>query len=199
MDIYFIRHGQTDWNAAGKMQGQTDIPLNETGIAEAINSKNKVDALVFDAAYSSTLRRAMHTAEIILGDNKHKLTHDHRLMERNYGIFEGEHYLEYEKMKSAHSSLFPEKGESREKFVERIKGFIDEKYHSHHSQSIIIFSHGGVYRALLSALFGLTWEQYKEYKIRNCELKHLRLSTGKAQLIEDGKVILEMPWAHKKQ
>jgi broad specificity phosphatase PhoE len=199
MDIYFIRHGQTDWNAAGKMQGQTDIPLNETGIAEAHASKNKVDALVFDAAYSSTLRRAMHTAEIMLGDKKHKLTHDHRLMERNYGAFEGTHYEEYERMGKTRSTFHPEKGESREQFIGRIRGFIDEMYGLHHNQSIVIFSHGGVYRALLAALFDLTWEQYKQYKIHNCDVRHIRLSAGKAQLLEDGKVILETPWVHKKQ
>ena len=65
MKLYVMRHGQTDWNVAGKIQGSTDIELNETGIKQAEATKEKLLGENIDVIISSPLKRARKTAEII--------------------------------------------------------------------------------------------------------------------------------------
>lgn len=89
MKLYFVRHGQTDWNASDRLQGQSDIPLNETGVAQAESLRDQIRqrGLHFDAIYSSPLQRVRKTAEIIA--NGQPIIIDARLNERNAGQFEG--------------------------------------------------------------------------------------------------------------
>ena len=68
MNIYVIRHGETDWNAGRRIQGRSDIPLNEKGRQLAKVTAEALKDIVFGAAYSSPLKRAMETARIILRD-----------------------------------------------------------------------------------------------------------------------------------
>ena len=65
MKIYVMRHGQTDWNLAGKAQGRTDIELNDTGIEQAKQTKKQIDNYKIDLIICSPLKRARKTAEII--------------------------------------------------------------------------------------------------------------------------------------
>ena len=88
MKIYLVRHGQTDWNLFHKAQGQTDIPLNETGRAQAKALAEKVKDYKFDICYASPLSRAKETAEIVT-NGKCKIVFDENLKERNYGDLEG--------------------------------------------------------------------------------------------------------------
>lgn len=90
MNLYFVRHGQTDWNIQRLTQGWTDIPLDETGIkqAEALRDKLAQSNLKFDAVYSSPLQRVHRTAEIVTSEN-YEIMLDDRLKERNCGKFEG--------------------------------------------------------------------------------------------------------------
>lgn len=64
--LYIMRHGKTDWNAKHKLQGRTDIPLNEEGIQMAEQAKEKYKDVNFDICYCSPLVRAKKTAEIVL-------------------------------------------------------------------------------------------------------------------------------------
>lgn len=89
MKIYLIRHGQTDWNLAKRVQGRTDNPLNETGIRQAEQLKEKLQAYSFDICYASPLKRALQTAEIIV-NNRVPIILDDNLEERDFGNLEGE-------------------------------------------------------------------------------------------------------------
>ena len=88
MKLYLARHGQTDWNLGHRVQGQTDIPLNATGISQAEALREKLKDYDFDVCYCSPLKRAVQTAEIAVG-NRVKIIFDDNLKERNYGSFEG--------------------------------------------------------------------------------------------------------------
>lgn len=88
MKLYLIRHGQTDWNLAQKIQGQTDIPLNNTGILQAEKMRDKLKNYQFDKCYVSPLKRAKQTAEIIT-DGQMELIFDDNLKERGFGSLEG--------------------------------------------------------------------------------------------------------------
>lgn len=82
MDIYLIRHGETDWNRMKKLQGTTDIPLNAYGIELAEKTAEGLKDVPFDRIYTSPLIRARKTAEIIRGDRPHR-NHRNRRPERN--------------------------------------------------------------------------------------------------------------------
>ena len=89
MKLYLLRHGRTAWNEAGKIQGRTDIPLGEEGRRSALEAGAALADIPFSAAFSSPLRRAKETAEIILGARKDILRTDERLIELNFGAAEG--------------------------------------------------------------------------------------------------------------
>jgi len=85
MQIYLVRHGETDWNRENRLQGQTDIPLNNTGISQAYQLRQKINArnLKFDAVYVSPLQRTLKTAQIIVPGVPN--ASDNNLKERSAG------------------------------------------------------------------------------------------------------------------
>ena len=83
MKLYVIRHGQTDWNVAGKCQGMTDIELNSTGIKQAEQARNEITNYKIDLIICSPLKRARKTAEIINEVTNCKIISDERIIERN--------------------------------------------------------------------------------------------------------------------
>ena len=89
MKFYVVRHGQTDWNAKGRIQGKTDIELNEIGIEQARQLKALIKDYNIDLIISSPLKRARKTAEIINETVKCNIIFEDSLKERGYGIFEG--------------------------------------------------------------------------------------------------------------
>ncbi len=90
--IYIVRHGQTDWNVEGIYQGRIDIPLNKTGIEQAKRTREKLRGIKFDKVFSSPLKRAFETAQIIC-DNP--IIKDDRIIERCNGELEGKQKSEY--------------------------------------------------------------------------------------------------------
>lgn len=91
MQLYLVRHGETDWNIEHRAQGHTDIPLNRNGIAQAEKLRDGIKnrGLQFDAVYTSPLQRTLKTAQIIT-DGQYDLILDDRLKERSLGKLEGE-------------------------------------------------------------------------------------------------------------
>ena len=85
MKIYLVRHGETDWNQAGLLQGQTDIALNAQGLEQAREAAERLKEVPFEIAFCSPLIRAKRTAETIIGDRKITLTTVERLRELNFG------------------------------------------------------------------------------------------------------------------
>lgn len=90
MYLYFMRHGQTAWNHEHKMQGQTDIPLNEVGLEQARQASERLRAVNFRACYASPLIRAHRTAEIVLAGRQIPLVVEPLLKEIAFGQFEGQ-------------------------------------------------------------------------------------------------------------
>ena len=87
--LYIMRHGKTDWNAIKKLQGRTDIPLNEEGRKMAVEVREECRSIGFDVCYSSPLIRARETAEIALEGLDVPVITDDRLMEMSFGVYEG--------------------------------------------------------------------------------------------------------------
>ena len=91
MNIYILRHGETNGNKAGRIQGSTDIPLNEYGIELAKITRDGIEkeGLHFDIIYASPLSRASETAEIVRGTHTTEIIIDDRIVEMNFGKAEG--------------------------------------------------------------------------------------------------------------
>ena len=89
MKIYLIRHGETSWNTLGRLQGRTDIELNENGIRLAKITGEKLKDVHFDLAIASPLKRAYETAGLVLGDRNIPILTDERIEEISFGEWEG--------------------------------------------------------------------------------------------------------------
>ena len=89
MKLYIIRHGETDWNKQRRLQGQSDTELNEYGIELAEITGKALKDVSFDHIFSSPLKRAYRTAEIIRGERTVPIVTDDRLKEIGFGINEG--------------------------------------------------------------------------------------------------------------
>ena len=87
--LYIMRHGQTDWNKECRLQGRSDIPLNDEGRRMAKAAREKYQNLHFDICFCSSLIRARETAEIFLSGRNIPIIPDDRLIEMSFGIYEG--------------------------------------------------------------------------------------------------------------
>lgn len=165
--LYFVRHGETDWNLAKRYQGQRDIPLNDTGRAQAArNGLVLAQTLAADAAIldyvASPLCRASETMEIVrreLALSPKGYRTDDRLREIHYGHWEG---LHWDKASEVDPSGFaaraadawnwqPDGGESLGAVSRRVESLLSEI-----SRSSVIVAHGGVSRLLRGLVMGLT-------------------------------------------
>ena len=90
MNIYYVRHGQTDWNKVKRLQGRTDNPLNEVGIEQAKKTRDLLKNEKIDLIICSPLRRTLETANIINEGRNIKIIKDEGFIERSFGKYEGE-------------------------------------------------------------------------------------------------------------
>ena len=88
-NFLYLRHGQTEWNRQGRMQGATDIPLNETGRDQAREAAGRLTDTHIDRIIASPMLRAAETADIVAQTKSLPVTHDDRLKERFFGAFDG--------------------------------------------------------------------------------------------------------------
>lgn len=164
--IYIVRHGQTDWNAQGITQGETDVPLNIAGIKQAEALSKDLKDVKFDAVFSSDLIRAKRTAEIIALERKLAVNTTHLLRERRYGKLDGKPYdmmREFHKTWETLTKLErvhykPYEGyETDEEAVGRFITFLREVSVLYLGKIVLVVSHGGIMRVLLNHLSGATY------------------------------------------
>jgi 2,3-bisphosphoglycerate-dependent phosphoglycerate mutase len=148
-----VRHGETQWNAASRIQGQLDIPLNARGHEQAAATSNRFAGEQIDQLWSSDLNRAHETAQHIARISKRGITLDARLRERHFGILQGLTYEEAERRYPEHYSNFRAShpaeafgnGESLRAFYARVAGFFSERACAAQAGSTIaVVAHGGV-------------------------------------------------------
>ncbi|MDH6364267.1 broad specificity phosphatase PhoE [Enterococcus sp. PF1-24] len=168
--LYLMRHGQTQFNMMGKIQGACDSPLTDLGISQAQMAKAYFvkHKIVFDAAYSSTQERAVDTAEIVC--DYLKINTAKGLKEWNFGLFEGESELLNPKIKEGETSygdfFVVYGGESSKEVQERINNTITNIFNERDGEEVLCVSHGGaMYRFIQK---WLSQEQIKEIKFSNC-------------------------------
>lgn len=153
MKIYIVRHGQTKSNLKEIYDLKDDI--NETGIEQAKELKEKIQDLEYDVLYCSPLLRARHTAEIINTKNKEMII-DNRLSERDPGDFSGKPYqfMDREEYWNYYSNIQYGTAETMQNLLERVTSFLDELKTKSYKQ-ILIVAHSGISKAFYAYFNGI--------------------------------------------
>ena len=142
--LWLLRHGETDWTAAHRLSGSTDVPLNETGRRQAADAGRALASLVIDTIWSSDLRRAKETASIARPEQPAEA--DPRLRELDFGRLEGRTWDELDEQTQRSMFAFDDYaapgGESTATMRERVRSFVDALPAGTH----LVVTHGGVIR-----------------------------------------------------
>jgi broad specificity phosphatase PhoE len=173
-----VRHGETEWNNQGRIQGHTDIYLSEKGREQARAVARRLAEVPFDIAYSSNLSRTRETAQIILGERNIPLHPTPQLREYNKGVFEGltvhEYSLRYPELYRASLvndlDFAPTGGETIRQTSARMARFAAQLKESHLDDTVLVVGHGGSLRSFIVALLSLPLEANWKFVMRNCAL-----------------------------
>jgi probable phosphoglycerate mutase len=198
MELYIIRHGETIWNAAGKLQGHADIELNENGIALAeVTSKALLD-VKFDAIYSSPLIRAKHTANIICGNRAIDIIEDQRLKEIGFGDIEGKDFKLLENMPEYGFDNFFNKpeayvptagGETIEQLCQRSANFMDEVIRNSKHNTVLIVAHAALNKSLLRYIKKLELKDFWSGEFqKNCAVTIAEINGDHMHIKQEGKI-----------
>ena len=176
--LLIVRHGETEWNAEGRIQGHTDIGLSENGAQQARSLGQRLADRQIDVAYSSDLKRTSETARLALGDRNVVLNETPRLREYHKGIFEGMTLTEiqtqfpdeYPKYLEKDLSYAPEGGETTRDVSTRMASIFQEIKAKHLDETVLVVSHGGALRAAMVSLLGMSLEGNWSFVFGNCGL-----------------------------
>lgn len=196
MRLYVIRHGETVWNTEGRLQGRTDIELNENGIRLARETAEKMADIPFDLAISSPLKRAVETARIVLGDRDIPILLDERIQEISFGEWEGlccrgDNYNVPEEFtlffKDPWNYQPPKGGETLHEVCARTKDFYDEliSKEEYQDKTILIAMHGCSTRAFLRSVYEDKNDFWHRNVPPNCAVNILDVQNGKAKFLAE--------------
>ncbi len=160
LELWLVRHGETTWNAEGRWQGQTDVPLSELGRAQAHRLARRLEGAHFDAVISSDLGRALETAQTVAArlEGSPKVLTDPRWREINVGAISGLSPLEAEQKGLGlrvrpFDERFPD-GESRADLAVRTNHALTDLGRERAGTKVIVFAHGGTIKSAFGVLFG---------------------------------------------
>jgi broad specificity phosphatase PhoE len=169
--VFIVRHGETDYNAQHRWQGQIDVPLNQLGLEQADKLAAHFADIEIDAIYSSDLSRAYETAQRVAAIKGLSVIQDKRLREISVGVFEG---MTREELKVQYpeelehwdkdESFAPPKGESRQQVQERAYRVWLELIQLNNYQTLLISTHGAFIRMLYKHLAPDEYEKHRHIK-----------------------------------
>lgn len=170
--FYFVRHGQTVWNVENKICGATDSPLTEEGRNQAkeLGEKIKVQEIKCDEILYSPLSRAKDTALIISEITGIPAREEVRLIEQNFGKWEGtaRNGLEFKADKANFATDY-DGGESMLKLCQRIYNLLDD-IKADEDRTYLLVAHNGIARAVNSYFNSMSNSEYAAFGIKNCEI-----------------------------
>lgn len=173
LEIYFVRHGETEWNLKGMLQGKQNSPLTEKGRAQAAKLGEALKDVEFDGIYSSPMGRASLTAEIIRGDREQALFTIPALREMSFGEMEGLSKKEFQRLHpEQYKNLWEDaliydpsafEGETFREVDERVMEGLDHLVKSHpHGGRILVVSHGMTLKNIFMHVWGHGLDKYWE-------------------------------------
>lgn len=182
MKLIFIRHGQTDWNIQGRIQGSYDSELNDTGIKQAMNLSEKLLSLnyKFSKIYSSPQKRALKTAEILSKSSNIDYVSVNDLQEMNMGKWEG---LSWKEVEENYPNEYREwhlnrrytktpDGESYEDMLQRVLKSID-KIIDENNEDVVIVSHSAVIMCLQCYVTNTPFNEMLKFKTKNADITEI--------------------------
>lgn len=174
--LYVARHGQTIWNAQNKVCGITDVELTALGREQAKALAAVVAGRNIDVIISSPLKRAVETSKIVSDLCNIPVLVDERLIEQNYGIYEGVDRKDESFLNNKRNFAYKyPNGESMMQVAYRIYGFIDEIKSKYKNNNVLIISHGGVCRIINTYFKDMTNEAFFHYRLENGEVEEYML------------------------
>ncbi|MSQ88175.1 MAG: histidine phosphatase family protein [Betaproteobacteria bacterium] len=188
--LCIVRHGETAWNAAHRVQGQLDIPLNAIGLRQAQAVGGALKEEHFDAIYSSDLARARQTAESIANLLTIKIRLEKDLRERHYGIFERLTYAEvkirypedYAHFEARDPDYAFRTGERLRDFSARSIAVLSSIVQRHQGERVLVFTHGGVLDKLYRFITGLPLSAPRDFGIPNAGLNRIEVTPSGWQI-----------------
>lgn len=177
--LYIMRHGKTDWNVAYRLQGGTDIPLNEEGREMAREAAEKYRDVHLDICFVSPLVRARETAQLLLEGREIPVVVDQRLREMSFGEYEGmDHIYEhpdlniYKMFKDPEHYVADRGAESFDELYARTGEFIQEVLEPllAAGKDILIIGHGAMNSSIINQYRKVPLAQFWECGIKNCHL-----------------------------
>ncbi|HEV7133000.1 MAG TPA: histidine phosphatase family protein [Gaiellaceae bacterium] len=145
--LLLVRHGETDWNAEGRLQGHTDRPLNDFGRRQAAALAERLAGDPIDAIYASDLSRARETAEILGARLGLPVVLEPGLRERNWGTWEGLTGSERDRVEYI--------GEAPDEHAERVLAAVRAIAERHPHGRVLVVTHGGSLRRVQAAAYGM--------------------------------------------
>lgn len=156
--IYLTRHGETEWNIEKRLQGRGDSPLTENGIQRAKELRDRIKNIDIDVIYSSPIKRALNTANILRGNKNIDIVTDDRLMEMCFGDYEGKKIDIIQKenpnwdiklIMQGNVEICAPNGENLKEVRERISKLMNKIIAENMGKSILIVTHGITLKALM--------------------------------------------------
>lgn len=189
VELYIARHGETDFNSEGRYLGRTDVPLNSTGIEQAKELAKKVKHLNIGVLYSSPLKRAIETANIIASQQKQscEVVIENNFIERSVGAYEG---LTKEEAKNRYPDLYernitrifgeaPPCGETIDDVVKRVFSALDTIKEQNKFSTILVTTHGFVAKVINKYFHPeITEQEFFDFNLANAEIKKYILVQG---------------------
>lgn len=201
MKIYLVRHGETQWNFVKKIQGITDIPLNEYGRELAQKTAIGLAHIPFTKIISSPLDRALETAKIITSTRDLPIITDKRIQEISFGEYEGLVFKGPDRnvvdnnidvfFTNPEAYVCPKDGESILSLQERTKSFITDLIEdaSLEKDTILITSHGAAIRGMLSAIKQTPISRFWEGGVhQNCAVTLIEVVDQTPVILEEGRI-----------
>ena len=212
MYLYIMRHGETEWNKQGLLQGSVDIPLNEYGkeLAAITREGLKKEGIVFDKIFSSPYQRAAETAEIMNMESEIPIIIDHRVREMSFGPYEGikvcelrtnPDYIEINKCFDDPVHYQREgSAESYEEVFARINSFLTECILplEHSCENVLVVCHGAIARAFISIIKEMPLADYWTLHQPNCCVNKAKLENGQFIMLQESCLYYEKKTDKKK-
>lgn len=201
MKIYLIRHGETDQNKVKCLQGRTDIELNAYGRELAYKTAEGLKEVDFDMIFTSPLKRARETAEIIKRGRNIPVVIEERIQEISFGEYEGlcygkEHFSIPDKdfmyfFDKPECYVTPPSGESLEEVIARTGEFLRELAGKaeYRDKTVLLSTHGCALKAVLANVRNTPLAQFwGEGVHKNCAVSLVEIRDGQMEVLEDGKL-----------
>lgn len=180
LTVYLLRHGETRWNADGNRYcGATDIDLTDKGVEQAHQVARALTGIAFDAIYSSPLQRASLTAQIASGKRHEEVIIDQRLIEANFGQWEGKTKEEFIAenpglwnawCQSPDHTQAGANGETAMEVVNRVEEFFSELHQKHPSGTVLVIAHNAVNRFYMAWKLGMPLKNYRKLVQENSSI-----------------------------